>query len=86
MYYLKLSKKYLKKLQCIVEFDRWFESYSVHDFARSGTVASSTVELDEGPLIQFSHSIEPHLRRLGLPVALKKGLICFFLIFCVVRF
>ena len=52
---------------------RWFGSYYKHDYARSGNVASSTVELDEGPLHQFSHSIEPHLRKLGLPVTLKKG-------------
>ena len=26
-----------------------------------------------GPLEQFSHSIEPHLRSLGLPTELKKG-------------
>ena len=51
----------------------WFASYSKFDYARSGNVATSTVELEEGPLNQFSHSIEPHLRKLGLPVTLKKG-------------
>lgn len=31
------------------------------------------VTLDEGPLEQFPHSMEPQLRQLGLPTALKKG-------------
>ncbi|CAK8695549.1 unnamed protein product [Clavelina lepadiformis] len=53
----------------------WFETYSEHDYARAGNIATSTVELDEGPLVQFSHAIEPHLRKLGLPVALKKGIV-----------
>ena len=34
-----------------------------------------TVELPEGPLIQFSHALEPQLRTLGMPTALKKGVI-----------
>ena len=29
-----------------------------------------------GPLTQFAHSLEPHLRQLGLPVLLKKGVWC----------
>jgi mRNA turnover protein 4 len=53
----------------------WFQTYSEHDFARAGNIASSTVDLDEGPLSQFSHAMEPHLRKLGLPVALKKGIV-----------
>jgi len=53
----------------------WFKAYSEHDFARAGNTASSTVDLNEGPLTQFSHAMEPHLRKLGLPVALKKGVI-----------
>lgn len=53
---------------------RWFKNFTEHDFARAGCKADSTVALDEGPLNQFSHAIEPHLRKLGLPVALKKGM------------
>lgn len=53
----------------------WFQTYSEHDFARAGNIASSSVDLDEGPLTQFSHAMEPHLRKLGLPVALKKGIV-----------
>lgn len=43
------------------------------DYARAGNVAQMAVTLDEGPLEQFSHSMEPQLRQLGLPTALKKG-------------
>lgn len=31
--------------------------------------------MDKGPYKQFSHSIEPHLRQLGLPTALEKGIV-----------
>nr|CAB3264018.1 mRNA turnover protein 4 homolog [Phallusia mammillata] len=57
------------------EVIQWFKEYSEHDHARAGNIATSTVELAEGPLTQFSHAIEPHLRKLGLPVALKKGIV-----------
>lgn len=43
------------------------------DYARSGNKAQMDVTLDEGPLEQFPHSMEPQLRQLGLPTALKKG-------------
>ncbi len=55
--------------------NEWFEKFVEPDFARSGNIANSTVVLDEGPLSQFSHSMEPHLRQLGLPTSLKKGVI-----------
>jgi len=45
------------------------------DYARAGFVATETVELPAGPLPQFAHSIEPHLRKLGLPTRLNKGVI-----------
>ena len=51
----------------------WFASFSAADFARSGFVVAEDVSLSEGPLTQFSHSMEPQLRQLGLPTALKKG-------------
>ncbi|PSN40831.1 mRNA turnover protein 4 [Blattella germanica] len=53
----------------------WFESYSEADFARSGNVATETVILPAGPLSQFPHSIEPHLRQLGMPTSLQKGVV-----------
>jgi mRNA turnover protein 4 len=50
-------------------------SISEMDFARSGFVATRTVELKAGPIIgQPSSMLEP-LRALKLPVALKKGVI-----------
>lgn len=52
----------------------WFEKYSALEYARSGFRASETVVLPEGPLEEFSHSIEPHLRALGMPVQLTKGI------------
>ena len=52
---------------------RWFAQYSSVDFARSGTPAAQTVELEAGPLQEFSHAIEPQLRKLGLPTKLQKG-------------
>jgi len=57
------------------EVVNWFEMYVEPDFARSGNIATDTVILKEGPLDQFSHSLEPHLRQLGLPTTLKKGII-----------
>lgn len=43
------------------------------DYARAGNKAAFTVSLDPGPLEQFPHSMEPQLRQLGLPTALKRG-------------
>ncbi|XP_060529389.1 mRNA turnover protein 4 homolog [Cylas formicarius] len=53
----------------------WFDTYSVDDFARSGFKASSTISLQEGPLKQFPHSMEPYLRQLGMPTKLDKGVV-----------
>jgi len=57
------------------EVFKWFEEYYETDFARSGNIAPDTVILDAGPLPQFSHSIEPHLRQLGMPTSLQKGVV-----------
>jgi len=54
---------------------KWFEEYYETDFARSGNIASETIVLDAGPLTQFAHSIEPHLRLLGMPTSLQKGVV-----------
>lgn len=43
------------------------------DYARAGNRAQMDITLDEGPLEHFTHSMEPQLRQLGLPTALKKG-------------
>ncbi|KAJ8948781.1 hypothetical protein NQ318_022912 [Aromia moschata] len=53
----------------------WFESYSVEEYARSGFEANKTVELNEGPLKQFPHDIEPYLRKLGMPTKLDRGVV-----------
>ncbi|XP_015268093.1 PREDICTED: mRNA turnover protein 4 homolog [Gekko japonicus] len=53
----------------------WFAEFKEVDFARSGNKATFTVGLDQGPLEQFPHSMEPQLRQLGLPTALKKGVV-----------
>lgn len=45
------------------------------DYARAGNKATFTVSLDPGPLEQFPHSMEPQLRQLGLPTALKRGVV-----------
>lgn len=52
---------------------RYFNQFKEMDYARAGNQAQMAVTLDEGPLEQFSHSMEPQLRQLGLPTALKKG-------------
>lgn len=54
---------------------KWFESYSEPDYARSGNTATQTVILEQGPLPEFTHSMEPQLRKMGLPTALDKGVI-----------
>lgn len=57
-------------IMCLI---RYFNEFKEMDYARAGNVAHMAVTLDEGPLDQFSHSMEPQLRQLGLPTALKKG-------------
>jgi len=53
----------------------WFESYSSVEYAKSGFKATDTVELAAGPMDEFSHAIEPHLRSLGMPTKLEKGVV-----------
>jgi len=45
------------------------------EFARAGVPATETVELEEGPLPQFPHNMEPYLRKLGLPTRLDNGVV-----------
>jgi mRNA turnover protein 4 len=54
---------------------REFREFEEHDYARTGSVASETVELKEGPLEQFIHDMEPFLRKQGMPVRLNRGVI-----------
>ncbi|XP_023213657.1 mRNA turnover protein 4 homolog [Centruroides sculpturatus] len=62
-------------LYLIYIFFSWFDTFYVTDFARAGSIAEETVTLDKGPLKQFSHSLEPHLRKLGMPTSLQKGVV-----------
>ncbi|KAJ8259116.1 hypothetical protein COCON_G00181280 [Conger conger] len=57
------------------EVQEYFSNFKEMDFARSGNKAYMAITLDEGPLTQFPHSMEPQLRQLGLPTALKKGVV-----------
>ncbi|XP_022196364.1 mRNA turnover protein 4 homolog [Nilaparvata lugens] len=59
----------------VKEVREWFRTFEAEDYSRSGSVASETVHLPEGPLPDFPHSIEPHLRQLGLPTSLQKGVV-----------
>ncbi|KAI3497479.1 hypothetical protein L1887_40111 [Cichorium endivia] len=59
----------------IEEAQRIFSEYEDHDFARTGSIATETVELKEGPLDQFTHEMEPFLRKQGMPVRLNKGVV-----------
>jgi mRNA turnover protein 4 len=54
---------------------RLFREFEEHDFARTGSTATETVELKEGPLEQFTHEMEPFLRKQGLPVRLNRGVV-----------
>lgn len=61
------------------EVKEWFDSFSKPDFARTGNVATQTIELEEGPIIHrpsgdtLPHTLEPSLRKLGLSTSLLKG-------------
>lgn len=57
------------------EVMRIFETFEEHDFARTGSLATETIELEEGPLEQFTHEMEPFLRKQGMPVRLNKGVV-----------
>ena len=59
-----------KSKQEVIE---WFANFTEQDFARAGFLATEEVVLREGPMEQFPHSVEPHLRSLGLPTVLRKG-------------
>lgn len=59
----------------ISKVEEFFSDHSESDFLRTGGIAEETVSLPEGALEQFSHAIEPQLRQLGMPTALKKGIV-----------
>ncbi|KAL9448250.1 hypothetical protein AB3S75_015678 [Citrus x aurantiifolia] len=57
------------------EVESLFNKYEDYDFARTGSTAKEKVELPEGPLEQFTHEMEPFLRKQGMPVRLNKGVV-----------
>lgn len=57
------------------EVAKWFKEYTVDDYARSGYKAPMSISLPKGPLAQFAHSMEPFLRKLGMPTSLDRGVI-----------
>ncbi|MBA0793198.1 hypothetical protein Gohar_017617, partial [Gossypium harknessii] len=57
------------------EVESCFNKFEENDFARTGTIATEKVELLEGPLDQFTHEMEPFLRKQGMPVRLNKGVV-----------
>lgn len=57
------------------EVERLFGEFEEYDFAKTGSLATETVELKEGPLEQFTHDMEPFLRKQGLPVRLNRGVV-----------
>ncbi|XP_030539332.1 mRNA turnover protein 4 homolog [Rhodamnia argentea] len=54
---------------------RLFNAFEEYDFARTGSNAAEKVELKEGPLVEFTHEMEPFLRKQGMPVRLNKGVV-----------
>ncbi|XVF45729.1 hypothetical protein PTKIN_Ptkin02bG0229800 [Pterospermum kingtungense] len=57
------------------EVESLFNKFEETDFARTGSIATEKVELLEGPLDQFTHEMEPFLRKQGMPVRLNKGVV-----------
>ena len=63
------------------EVIEWFNDFKQPDFARSGNIATRTVVLPAGPIMQrhsnppepFPHNEEPQLRKLGLSTYMNKG-------------
>jgi len=53
----------------------YFASFKELDYARAGHQVDETVTLPAGPLEHFAFSMEPQLRKLGLPTQLQKGVI-----------
>jgi mRNA turnover protein 4 len=55
--------------------ERVLNETQVPEFARAGNEASQDHHLEEGPLHNFPHNMEPYLRKLGLPTKLDRGVV-----------
>lgn len=77
----KLGRKLLGQMGLLFtnksedEVLEFFSGYVEMEFARAGNTASQTVIASAGPLMAFSHDIEPQLRRLGLTTCLERGVV-----------
>uniref|UniRef100_A0AC35U0J2 Ribosome assembly factor mrt4 n=1 Tax=Rhabditophanes sp. KR3021 TaxID=114890 RepID=A0AC35U0J2_9BILA len=69
--------------QCALMFSKvppstvtnYFQTFHKEDFARAGDIATDTFDLPAGPLPQFAFSMEPQLRKMGMPTTLDKGVV-----------
>jgi mRNA turnover protein 4 len=57
------------------DVEAYFRAYAHGEYARAGFVATDTLSLPAGPLPKFAHSIEPYLRKLGMPTKLDCGVV-----------
>lgn len=58
---------------------KMFEEFEVLDYARTGSKSTEDFDLPEGPVIgptgPLVHTLEPLLRRYGMPTKLNKGVV-----------
>lgn len=57
------------------EVEAYFAQYAVEDFARAGFEATETVTIPAGKLEHMPHTMTETLRKLGMPVVLRKGIV-----------
>ena len=57
------------------KIEEFIEQFSKEDYARAGTIAAETLELEAGPIKCLPGNMYEELRRLHLPVVLKKGVL-----------
>jgi mRNA turnover protein 4 len=55
--------------------EAFFGGFSASDFARAGFVPAATIQQPPGRLMELPHTMLEQLRKLGMPVALDKGVI-----------
>ena len=66
-------------LCCPMQVTKLVEEFSHEDFARAGSKALHAFRLNEGPLSNaggpLQHTLEPQLRKYGMPTRLNKGVV-----------